>query len=63
MVAAGVGTGAVLAAGVGAGWGDTTVTLPKGTWSDALTGASHTGGAPVELTSLFERFPVAVLTC
>ena len=53
----------VLAAGVAAGWGDTTVALPEGMWTDALTGAAHTGGAPVEVGSLLDRFPVAVLTC
>ena len=53
----------VLAAAVAGGWGDTTVSLPEGSWTDALTGAKRRGGKPVEMASLLERFPVAVLTC
>jgi (1->4)-alpha-D-glucan 1-alpha-D-glucosylmutase len=50
-----------LVAGVAAGWGDTTVTLPDGAWADALTGATRDGGKPLELASVLERFPVSVL--
>ena len=52
----------VLAAGLAGAWGATTVTLPKGTWRDALAGSEFEGGKPVELSSMLATFPVAVLT-
>ena len=49
------------------GWGDTTVRLPPGRWTDRLTGveraAPATGGAgaPVPFADLLGAFPVALL--
>jgi (1->4)-alpha-D-glucan 1-alpha-D-glucosylmutase len=42
------------------GWRDTTLPLPGGAWTDALTGATHPGGA-VRLSDLLARYPVALL--
>ncbi|HET6950347.1 MAG TPA: malto-oligosyltrehalose synthase [Acidimicrobiales bacterium] len=42
------------------GWGDTTVALPPGGWSDAITGARHRG-PEVRVADLLGAFPVAVL--
>jgi (1->4)-alpha-D-glucan 1-alpha-D-glucosylmutase len=42
-------------------WDGTSVALPGGAWTDVLTGDQVPGGA-VEVESLLERFPVAVLT-
>ncbi|MFF0490794.1 malto-oligosyltrehalose synthase [Nocardia sp. NPDC004068] len=42
-----------------AGWGDTTLALPEGNWTDRLTGHVCTGSARVE--KLFARLPVALL--
>ncbi|MCB0950658.1 MAG: hypothetical protein KDB44_15555, partial [Mycobacterium sp.] len=42
------------------GWGDTTLTLPAGSWTDALTGAEHSGRVPA--AELFAEQPVALLT-
>jgi (1->4)-alpha-D-glucan 1-alpha-D-glucosylmutase len=39
-------------------WGDTTVALPDGEWTDVLTGSPVAGG---QVASLLARFPVAVL--
>jgi (1->4)-alpha-D-glucan 1-alpha-D-glucosylmutase len=52
VVAVRPGPGAVLAA-------DAAVTLPEGTWTDALTGAAHTGD--VAVAALTATFPVALL--
>ncbi|MGA9376117.1 MAG: malto-oligosyltrehalose synthase [Mycobacterium sp.] len=41
------------------GWGDTTLTLPDGIWTDRLTGRIH-GGTPAA-TELFAELPVALL--
>ena len=41
------------------GWGDTTLTLPDGTWRDVLTGTSFSGRLPAG--ELFDEFPVALL--
>lgn len=41
------------------GFGDTTVELPEGTWTDAVTGASRSGDVAVD--DLLAEFPVAVL--
>ncbi|ALC06297.1 Maltooligosyl trehalose synthase [Corynebacterium deserti GIMN1.010] len=41
------------------GWHDTTVTLPKGTWEDRLTGKRYSGVVPA--TDVFEHLPVALL--
>ena len=41
------------------GWGDTSLTLPDGTWKDRLTGTSHRGAVPA--TDLFADLPVALL--
>ena len=40
-------------------WGDTSLSLPSGTWSDRLTGASWEGRVPLD--GLTGRFPVALL--
>jgi (1->4)-alpha-D-glucan 1-alpha-D-glucosylmutase len=45
--------------GAGA-WGDTSVALPDGSWTDVLTGEPVTGGS-VSVEALLRRFPVAVL--
>ncbi|OBF11688.1 malto-oligosyltrehalose synthase [Mycobacterium sp. ACS4331] len=42
-----------------AGWGDTALTLPDGTWTDCLTGAQHAG--IVSAPTLFNELPVALL--
>ncbi|MET0930953.1 MAG: malto-oligosyltrehalose synthase [Aeromicrobium sp.] len=42
------------------GWGDTTVELPVGTWTDVLTGKAVDGSAP-RVASLLDRYPVALL--
>lgn len=41
-------------------WGDTTVTLPEGEWTDLLTGA-QLGGGEVRLAAALDRYPVALL--
>ncbi|MCV7153145.1 malto-oligosyltrehalose synthase [Mycolicibacterium pyrenivorans] len=41
------------------GWGDTTVTLPEGSWTDILTGAGHANR--VRADELFGELPVALL--
>jgi (1->4)-alpha-D-glucan 1-alpha-D-glucosylmutase len=41
------------------GWGDTELTVPDGTWTDALTGRVITG--PVPAAELFTELPVALL--
>ncbi|GAB3694413.1 malto-oligosyltrehalose synthase [Corynebacterium nasicanis] len=41
------------------GWGGTTVTLPKGTWRDRLTGRSYE--ATVPLAEVLNLFPTALL--
>jgi len=50
-----------LLVGLGGEWGDTSVELPGGTWSDVLTGHAFEGGAAVALRTLLADFPVAVL--
>jgi hypothetical protein len=45
--------------GAGA-WGDTTVSIPDGSWTDVLTGEPVAGGS-VSVETLLRRFPVAVL--
>ncbi len=42
-----------------AGWGDTVLDLPPGTWTDRLTGHTFQGRARLE--KLFARLPVALL--
>ncbi len=41
------------------GWEDTTLTVPDGTWTDVLTGATRVGQVPVG--ELFDELPVALL--
>ena len=41
-------------------WGDTTLTLPPGSWHDAMTGEQHEGGE-LPIAALLARFPVALL--
>ena len=43
------------------GWGDTTITLPDGEWTDRLSGATVQGGE-VRLADLLTTLPVALLT-
>jgi (1->4)-alpha-D-glucan 1-alpha-D-glucosylmutase len=45
-------------------WGDTTVELPGGAWTDVLSGAAWTvgsGGGPLPVGEVLARFPVALL--
>jgi (1->4)-alpha-D-glucan 1-alpha-D-glucosylmutase len=42
-----------------AGWGDTVLPLPDGSWTDALTGA--TAGGPTSAAELFADLPVVLL--
>jgi (1->4)-alpha-D-glucan 1-alpha-D-glucosylmutase len=49
-----------LALAHGGGFGDTTVDLPDADWTDAITGATVSGGA-VAVATLLQAFPVAVL--
>ncbi|MCW2768913.1 MAG: treY [Aeromicrobium sp.] len=41
------------------GWGDTTLDLPEGQWSDVLGGSAE--GGPVKIADLLDRYPVALL--
>lgn len=41
------------------GWGDTSLTLPDGTWTDRLTDTVHNGTVPA--ADLFAELPVALL--
>ncbi|MGH3693389.1 MAG: malto-oligosyltrehalose synthase [Pseudonocardiaceae bacterium] len=41
------------------GWGETVLSLPEGTWSDAFTGVPASDG--VRLADLLSRYPVALL--
>ena len=41
-------------------WADTTLTLPEGTWTNALSAEQHPGGT-LPLASLLANFPVALL--
>ncbi|MDG4668861.1 malto-oligosyltrehalose synthase [Mycobacterium sp. 236(2023)] len=41
------------------GWGQTSLTLPEGSWTDHLTGVTHTG--QVAAPDLFAALPVALL--
>jgi len=49
-----------LVLGLRDGWGDTTVELPAGQWTDALTGATIDGGA-VGVPDVLAGFSVALL--
>jgi (1->4)-alpha-D-glucan 1-alpha-D-glucosylmutase len=49
-----------LVLGLGDGWGDTTITLPPGRWTDELGGSTADEG-PVSLAALLSGFPVALL--
>ncbi|MCD9199215.1 malto-oligosyltrehalose synthase [Aeromicrobium wangtongii] len=42
------------------GWGDTTLALDAGPWTDVLTGRTL-DGTPVRLASLLDQYPVALL--
>ena len=42
-------------------WGNTEITIPEGTWTDAFTGATLEGG-DLFVSSLLAQFPVALLT-
>jgi (1->4)-alpha-D-glucan 1-alpha-D-glucosylmutase len=44
---------------IGGDWGDTSLPLPAGTWTNAFTGASHREAATP--AALFKEFPVALL--
>lgn len=41
------------------GWGDTTITLPEGLWTDRFTGRSWSG--TVTVASVFDAYPFALL--
>jgi (1->4)-alpha-D-glucan 1-alpha-D-glucosylmutase len=49
-----------LVATLGGAWGDTTVELPMGRWTNRLTGAAVAGGR-VAMKELLRGFPVALL--
>ncbi len=49
-----------LVLGLGGKWGDTTVVLPEGRWTDVL-GGSEAGSGAVAVADLLARFPVALL--
>ena len=46
---------------IGAVWGDTTVTLPPGRYTDRLTGAGFEGGDGVAVSEVLSSLPVALL--
>ncbi|MDQ6728085.1 MAG: malto-oligosyltrehalose synthase [Actinomycetota bacterium] len=50
-----------LTMGLRSGWGNTTVTLPAGSWTDALGGSTVDGGGAVLLAGLLSDFPVSLL--
>jgi (1->4)-alpha-D-glucan 1-alpha-D-glucosylmutase len=50
-----------LLVGLAGDWAGTTLTLPPGPWVNLLAGDEHAGNAPVELSTLLQAFPVAVL--
>lgn len=43
-------------------WGGTWLKLPRGTWRNRLTGDVMPGGVKVRVSSLLDKFPVALLT-
>ena len=47
---------------LGGSWGNAFINLPAGNWIDVFTGSSITGGGRVKLQTVFEQFPVALLT-
>lgn len=49
-----------LVLGLRSGWDDTALRLPRGAWTDLLTGATCEGG-PVLVAELLASFPVALL--
>jgi len=66
VVAFGRGDGAItvgvrLPLQLGGNWGETTIDLPEGKWSNELTGDAVDGGR-VKLAGLLGRFPVALLS-
>lgn len=66
VVAFGRGDGAItvgvrLPLKLGGNWGETTIDLPEGKWSNELTGDAVDGGR-VKLAGLLGRFPVALLS-
>jgi (1->4)-alpha-D-glucan 1-alpha-D-glucosylmutase len=50
-----------LVCGLAGDWGDTSLELPAGRWSNVLTGNTVEGGVAVPLGGLLAAFPVAVL--
>ena len=50
-----------LVVGLGSDWGDTTLEIPGGRWSDEL-GGETVGGGSCSVGSVLERFPVALLS-
>jgi (1->4)-alpha-D-glucan 1-alpha-D-glucosylmutase len=49
-----------LVAGLDQGWGDTTIALPEGRWTDLLVQVEVEGGRR-RVADLLTRFPVSVL--
>ena len=47
--------------GLAGDWAGTTLELPRGLWKNVLADDEHDGGAPIELASLLQAFPVAVM--
>ena len=67
IVAFARGTGVVtvvprLVLGLDAGWGDTTVSLPRGRWVPVLAEGEPVSGT-VPVAQLLSSFPVALLRC
>jgi (1->4)-alpha-D-glucan 1-alpha-D-glucosylmutase len=42
------------------GWGDTTLEIPEGVWTDVLTGRSHNAGT-ARIADILRPLPVALL--
>ena len=42
-------------------WSGTTLVLPTGEWTDRMTGLRHNGGAAIRVSTLLDKFPVALL--
>ena len=43
------------------GWADATVAVPAGTWSDVLSGATHTSAGTLPIGAVLATRPVSLL--
>jgi (1->4)-alpha-D-glucan 1-alpha-D-glucosylmutase len=50
-----------LVASLGGDWADTQIELPRGSWTNLLTGQRETGPRPLDVGQILEGFPVAVM--